>query len=95
MIDVARYRPLYLSEAKRRLAEARAALEGDDLRTLERSFHTLRGMSFLLGFTEIATRAGDLEEGLLRGELGEEKLLSGLGELEEAVELLASGGGGD
>ena len=95
MIDRARYLPLYHSEAKRRLAEAQAALESGDRQTLGRSVHTLRGMSLLLDFTEIAARSGALEEGLIRGELGEEELRKGLWELEEAVLLLASSGGGD
>mgnify|MGYP000859567957 CR=1 FL=1 len=95
MIDLARYRSLYHTEAQRRLVEARAALECGDRGTVQRSFHTLRGMSLMLGFEEVGTRAGRLEEGLFRGELGEAELWSGLEELEEAVLLLASAGGGD
>ncbi len=95
MIDLSRYRSLYHSEAKRRLAEARVALESGDRATAERSFHTLRGMSLLLGFVDVGTQAGRLEEGMFRGELDETELLRGLGELEEAVLLLASACEGD
>ena len=63
MIDLAPYRPLFLSEARKKLEEARGLLAAGDEAGMRMCFHTLRGMSGTMGYQGIATLAAALEEG--------------------------------
>ena len=89
--DLKSYTALYLKNAQEEIRSIRSLIgQGDeDIKTLHRISHTLKGQSFFMGFNDIGLKALELEtyfKSLLDG--GQKTELNVSGVLEEIESLL-------